>query len=97
MTSPSPGQIGRYLENSYYKDDEDIFRLADVMQREYKAIVDAGFTLQLDCPDSRCADMVCLDLPLADYRKIIATNIAVLNHAVRDLPAERMRMPSVGV
>jgi len=36
--------------------------------------------------------MVYLDLPLADYRKIIAVNVAALNHAVRDLPAERMRM-----
>jgi len=94
MTSPSPGQIARYLKNSYYKDDEEyIFKLADVMQREYKAIVDAGFTLQLDCPDlAMLRHMVYLDLPLTDYRKIIATNIAALNHAVRDLHAERMRM-----
>ena len=74
MTSPSPGQIARYLKNSYYKDDEEyIFKLADVMQREYKAIVDAGFTLQLDCPDlAMLRHMVYLDLPLTglsqDYR-----------------------------
>ena len=36
--------------------------------------------------------MVYLNLPLADYRKIIAINVAALNHAVRDLPPERMRM-----
>ena len=94
MTSPSPGQIARYLKNRYYKSDEEyIYALADVMRREYKAIVEAGFVLQLDCPDlAMLRHMVYLNLPLADYRKIIAVNVAALNHAVRDLPPERMRM-----
>jgi len=94
MTSPSPGQIARYLKNRHYKSDEDyIFALAEVMRREYQAIVEAGFILQLDCPDlAMLRHMVYLDLPLADYRKIIATNVDALNHAVRDLPPERMRM-----
>jgi 5-methyltetrahydropteroyltriglutamate--homocysteine methyltransferase len=94
MTSPSPGQIARYLKNRHYKSDEEyIYALADVMRREYQAIVEAGFILQLDCPDlAMLRHMVYLNLPLADYRKIIAVNVAALNHAVRDLPAERMRM-----
>jgi 5-methyltetrahydropteroyltriglutamate--homocysteine methyltransferase len=94
MTSPSPGQIARYLKNRYYRNDEDyIFALADVMRREYKAIVDAGLILQLDCPDlAMLRHMVYIDLPLEDYRKIIAVNISALNHAVRDLPPDRMRM-----
>lgn len=94
MTSPSPGQIARYLKNRYYKSDEEyIYALADVMRREYKAIVEAGFVLQLDCPDlAMLRHMVYLNLPLADYRKIIAVNVAALNHALRDLPPERMRM-----
>lgn len=94
MTSPSPGQIARYLKNRYFKSDEEyIFALADVMRREYQAIVEAGFILQLDCPDlAMLRHMVYLNLPLADYRKIIAVNVAALNHAVRDLPPERMRM-----
>ncbi|HEY1311702.1 MAG TPA: cobalamin-independent methionine synthase II family protein [Pseudolabrys sp.] len=94
MTSPSPGQIARYLKNRYYKSDEEyIYALADVMRREYQAIVEAGFVLQLDCPDlAMLRHMVYLNLPLADYRKIISVNVAALNHAVRDLPADRMRM-----
>lgn len=94
MTSPSPGQIARYLKNNFYKTDEEyIFALADVMRKEYQAIVEAGFVLQLDCPDlAMLRHMVYLDLPLADYRKIITINVAALNHAVRDLPPERMRM-----
>jgi 5-methyltetrahydropteroyltriglutamate--homocysteine methyltransferase len=94
MTSPSPGQIARYLKNTYYPSDRDyMFALAEVMRREYRAIVEAGFVLQLDCPDlAMLRHMVYPDLPLAEYRKIIATNVDALNHAVRDLPPERMRM-----
>ena len=89
MTSPSPGQIARYLKNKYYPTEEAyVFALADVMRREYKAIVDAGLILQLDCPDlAMLRHMVYLDKSLADFRKIIAVNVAALNHAVRDLPA----------
>src|SRR5436190_11454234 len=46
MTSPSPGQIGRFLPNRSYPNDEAyLARLADVMKREYRAIIDAGFVL----------------------------------------------------
>jgi 5-methyltetrahydropteroyltriglutamate--homocysteine methyltransferase len=94
MTSPSPGQIARYLKNRHYKTEEAyVYALADVMKREYKAIVDAGFLLQLDCPDlAMLRHTVYLDRSLADFRKIIAVNVAALNHAVADIPAERMRM-----
>jgi 5-methyltetrahydropteroyltriglutamate--homocysteine methyltransferase len=94
MTSPSPGQIARYLKNKYYPtEDAYVYALADVMRREYTAIVEAGFILQLDCPDlAMLRHMVYLDKSLADFRKIIAINVAALNHAVRDIPADRMRM-----
>jgi len=94
MTSPSPGQIARYLKNAFYKTEEEyVFALAAVMKREYKAIVDAGFILQLDCPDlAMLKHMVYLNVPLAEYRKIITVNVAALNHAVQDLPPDRMRM-----
>ena len=94
MTSPSPGQIARYLKNGYYPDDEAyLTALADVMKREYRAIVDAGFILQLDCPDlAMSRHMLYPHLGIADYRKVIAANVTALNRAVADIPAERMRM-----
>ena len=94
MTSPSPGQIARYLKNKHYQTEEAyVYALADVMKREYKAIVDAGFILQLDCPDlAMLRHTVYLDRSLSDFRDIIAVNVAALNHAVADLPADRMRM-----
>ncbi|MBV9970977.1 MAG: epoxyalkane--coenzyme M transferase, partial [Xanthobacteraceae bacterium] len=94
MTSPSPGQIARYLKNAYYPDDGAyLTALADAMKREYQAIVDAGFILQLDCPDlAMSRHMLYPHLSIAEYRKVIAANVAALNHAVADIPGERMRM-----
>jgi 5-methyltetrahydropteroyltriglutamate--homocysteine methyltransferase len=94
MTSPSPGQIARYLKNQYYPTDEAyLYALADVMAREYRAIVDAGFVLQLDCPDLALSrHMVFAHLSLEDFRKVITTHVEALNHAVKDIPPERMRM-----
>jgi 5-methyltetrahydropteroyltriglutamate--homocysteine methyltransferase len=94
MTSPSPGQIARYLKNRHYPSEEAyMFALSEVMAREYRAIVDAGFILQLDCPDlAMSRHMLYPELSIAEYRKVIAVNVAALNHAVGGIPAERMRM-----
>jgi 5-methyltetrahydropteroyltriglutamate--homocysteine methyltransferase len=93
MTSPSPGQIARYLKNRYYKTDEDyLYALADVMRREYHAIVDSNFVLQLDCPDLAMSRSLYPSADIDAYRKIVAVNVEALNHAVRGLPPDRMRM-----
>jgi 5-methyltetrahydropteroyltriglutamate--homocysteine methyltransferase len=94
-TSPSPGQVSRFLRNSYYKTDKEyVFALADVMEREYNAIVDAGFVLQLDCPDLAMlrSSPDFLQAPLEEYREVMRTHISALNHATRDISPERMRM-----
>jgi 5-methyltetrahydropteroyltriglutamate--homocysteine methyltransferase len=92
-TSPSPGQIARFLKNTHYESDEAyLYALADVMAREYRAIVDAGFVLQLDCPDLAMSRSLYLDRSIADYRKIITVCVEALNHAVKDIPPDRMRM-----
>src|SRR5215469_10052543 len=81
MTSPSPGQIARYLKNRYYKTDEDyIYALADVMRREYQAIVEAGFVLQLDCPDLATLNHAVRDLPPARMRMHICWGSTVAPH-----------------
>jgi 5-methyltetrahydropteroyltriglutamate--homocysteine methyltransferase len=94
MTSPSPGQIGRFLQNRYYPTDEAyLYRLADVMKREYRAIADAGFILQLDCPDLALGRHTQFaHLSLAEFRAVAEMHVAVLNHAVADIPPDRMRM-----
>jgi 5-methyltetrahydropteroyltriglutamate--homocysteine methyltransferase len=94
MTSPSPGQIGRFLQNKYYPSDEVyLSTLADVMKREYRAIVQAGFILQLDCPDLALGRHTQFaHLSLAEFRQVAAMHVEVLNHAVADIPPDRMRM-----
>ncbi len=94
MTSPSPGQIARFLHNEYYATDEEyLYALAEVMQRQYRAIVDAGFLLQLDCPDLALGrHQIFSHLTLAEFRAVAEMHVAALNHAVADLPPERMRM-----
>ena len=66
--------------------------LADVMKREYKAIVDAGFVLQLDCPDLAMSYSLYPGIDIAGYRNVITTNVEALNHATRNIPPGAMRM-----
>jgi len=94
MTSPSPGQIGRFLQNRYYRSDEEyLYTLADVMKREYQAIVQAGLILQVDCPDLALGRHTQFaHLTLEEFRKVAAMHVEVLNHAVAEIPADRIRL-----
>ncbi len=94
MTSPSPGQISRFLHNEYYPSDEAyIYALAEVMKRQYNAIHDAGFLLQLDCPDLALGrHQLFSHLTLEEFRAVAEMHVEALNYAVADIPADRMRM-----
>ena len=94
MTSPSPGQIARFLHNVYYPTDEAyIYALAEVMKRQYDAIHEAGFLLQLDCPDLALGrHQIFSHLTLEEFRAVAEMHVEALNHAVADIPADRMRM-----
>ena len=94
MTSPSPGQIARFLHNEYYATDEEyLYALAEVMKRQYRAIVDAGFLLQLDCPDLALGrHQIFSHLTLEEFRAVAEMHVEVLNYSVADIPSDRMRM-----
>jgi 5-methyltetrahydropteroyltriglutamate--homocysteine methyltransferase len=94
MTAVSPGQAARFLLNRHYPTDEAyLAALAAVLEREYAAIVAAGFVLQIDCPDLASGrNNQFQHLTLAEFRKVAAMHVEVLNHAVRALPPERLRM-----
>ena len=95
MTAVSPGQIARFMGNDYYASHEAyVFALAEAMKPEYKAIVDAGLVLQLDCPDlaSGRSNSEFMDLELADWRAIAFMHVEALNVAVAGLPQERLRL-----
>ncbi|HXJ82138.1 MAG TPA: cobalamin-independent methionine synthase II family protein [Candidatus Methylomirabilis sp.] len=94
MTAVSPGQAARFLDNRYYPSHEAYVRaLAEVLEREYAAIVGAGFMLQIDCPDLASGrNNQFQHLTLAEFRKVAAMHVEALNHALRALPPERMRL-----
>jgi 5-methyltetrahydropteroyltriglutamate--homocysteine methyltransferase len=94
MTAPSPGILTRFIINLHYpNEDAYVAALADVMKTEYRAIVEAGFVLQIDCPDlGSCRNNQYRDLTDDEFRKIAARNIEALNTATEGLPSDRMRL-----
>jgi len=94
MTAASPGVIAHFLRNEHYPTREAyLARLVDVMKEEYDAIHRAGFVLQVDCPDLGMGRHLAFpDLSNAEFLKIAQANVEALNHALRDIPADRMRL-----
>lgn len=94
MNAASPGVIALFQPNSHYpSDDAYLEALAEAMRHEYEAIVAAGFILQLDSPDLGLGrHMMFKDQPDEDYQRLALRHVEVLNHAVRNIPAEKMRL-----
>jgi len=89
----APGWLEHWLFNEYYKTDEEfLFAVADAMKHEYKAIVDAGFLLQLDDPALATKyDMIVPNPSITEYRKIAELRVDALNHALEGVPEDRVR------
>jgi len=94
MSAASPGVVSLFFHNDYYKTHEEyLYAIADAMQYEYEAIADAGVVLQLDCPDLGMGRHIqFVDLSLEEFRKKSRLHVEALNHAVRNIPSEQMRM-----
>jgi 5-methyltetrahydropteroyltriglutamate--homocysteine methyltransferase len=88
----APAMVGRG-QNQYYGTEEAyVFAIAEALQTEYRAIVDAGFILQIDDPGlGETWDMLMPAPPLEDYRRMQARNIEALNHALAGIPEDRVR------
>ncbi len=89
----APGWIEHSLWNEYYPDDEAfLFAIADAMKHEYRAIVDAGFVLQLDDPGlPDTYDMIVPAPSIEEYRRFAEIRLDALNHALEGLPEDRVR------
>jgi 5-methyltetrahydropteroyltriglutamate--homocysteine methyltransferase len=88
----APAMVGRGQNQYYATDEEYVFAIAEALKSEYKAIVDAGFILQIDDPGlGETWDMLIPAPPLEDYRRMQARNIEALNHALAGIPEERVR------
>ncbi len=94
MTAASPGVIANFLPNAYYPSDEAyLYALADAMKEEYHAIVDAGFLLQIDCPDLAMTRVTQFaHLTVAEFKNVVDMHVEVINHALDGIPPERMRL-----
>jgi len=95
MTAPSPGILTRFIINLHYpSEDAYLAALAGVMQTEYRAVVEAGFLLQIDAPDLASArNNQYRHLSDDEFRSRIAErNIAMLNAATAGVPPDRMRL-----
>jgi len=88
----APAMVGRG-QNRYYKTEEEyVFAIAEALRTEYRAIVDAGFILQIDDPGlGETWDMLIPAPPLEEYRKTQARNLEALNHALAGIPEDRVR------
>ena len=92
MCSIGPGSFARGVDLYYKTEEEFLFAAADAMRDEYKAIVDAGIVLQIDdpsLPDNW--DMINPEPPLKEFKKFEQVRMEALNHALRGLPADRIR------
>jgi len=94
MNAASPGVIALFQPNEHYRtQDAYLEALAEAMRPEYEGIVAAGLILQLDSPDLGLGrHMIYKDRSDADYLTLIGTHVDVLNHALRNVPADRVRM-----
>jgi 5-methyltetrahydropteroyltriglutamate--homocysteine methyltransferase len=94
MSAASPGVVSRFHPNFYYKDSAD-YRAAvgDAMRQEYEAIVNAGFVLQLDCPDLASGRMsVFATVSDEEFVRQCHISIEILNDALKNVPAESVRL-----
>jgi 5-methyltetrahydropteroyltriglutamate--homocysteine methyltransferase len=92
MTALSPSNVALYYPNRHYASDEDYYvALADAMREEYRAIVDAGFLLQVDDPRLATHYDRHPDLSIEDCRRFIAAQVEIINHALRGIAMDRVR------
>jgi 5-methyltetrahydropteroyltriglutamate--homocysteine methyltransferase len=89
----APGWLEHFFYNEYYANDHDyLFALAEAMRYEYRAIVEAGFILQLDDPGLPDTwDMIIPRPSIEDYRQFAQIRVDAMNHALQGLPEDRVR------
>jgi 5-methyltetrahydropteroyltriglutamate--homocysteine methyltransferase len=94
MSAASPGVVSLFFRNDHYKDHETyLHAIAEAMRDEYETVAKAGIVLQIDCPDLGMGRHIqYADLSLEEFRKRARMHVEALNHALRNIPAEQLRM-----
>ena len=92
LPAVAPGTMEHWMKNEYYKTQEDyLFAISAAMAEEYRAIVDAGFVLQIDDPDLADAWQMHPRMTTVEYRKYQEVRIEALNYGLKGLPEDRIR------
>jgi 5-methyltetrahydropteroyltriglutamate--homocysteine methyltransferase len=94
MSSPSPGIVATTLKNAYYDTLESYLEaLGRALQVEYEAIVEHGFTLQIDAPDLALERHVTYkNEPLSAFLEFAEMVVAVINRSLVNVPRDRVRL-----
>jgi len=94
MTAASPGVVDTFMPTTYYASDEEYLQaLANAMRDEYRAIVEAGFILQVDCPDLAMSRTLRFGhLSLDEFLDVARMQVRLLNQSLEGLPRERLRL-----
>ena len=92
LPAVAPGTMEHWMYNEYYKSDEEmLYAIAEAMKEEYKAIIDAGFILQIDDPDLPDGWQMYPEMSVEEYHKYAQVRIEALNHGLKGLPEDRIR------
>jgi 5-methyltetrahydropteroyltriglutamate--homocysteine methyltransferase len=93
LSAVAPGTIEHWLRNDHYPTVEaHLYAIAEAIGEEYRAIVDAGFVLQVDDPDLFDAWQIYPAMTVAEYRTFAELRVDALNHALRGIPPDRVRL-----
>jgi 5-methyltetrahydropteroyltriglutamate--homocysteine methyltransferase len=94
MNAASPGVVALFQPNDFYRSqNEYLAALAEALRVEYEAIVQAGVLLQIDAPDLAMGrHTMYRDRSMEEFERLAAQHIETLNHALRNVPADRARM-----
>jgi 5-methyltetrahydropteroyltriglutamate--homocysteine methyltransferase len=94
LTAASPGVVSLFMQDQYYPNHAAYVQaIAEAMKVEYEAIHQAGFLLQVDCPDLAVGDQVKFpDASLAEFKKYVQLHVEALNYALAAIPPDRLRL-----
>ena len=88
----APSYVFATLANEFYRTEEEYEQaLADALREEYRAIIDAGFVLQVDDPRLVTQYMMTPGLSVADCRKWAEKRVEAINYSLRGIPREKVR------
>src|SRR5262249_25045955 len=94
LTAASPGGISLFFPHDHHpRHQASPAAIPDAVRHEYETVVEAGFVLQVDCPDLAMGRHIQFaELSLTEFRKMARLHVEALDHALANVPPDRVRM-----